>query len=93
MVTRQSLQEELAWMIDQLSKPLPPHELEAGWTEQGRVAMLKFFEDLDSKLGNGEKLPEVNIPRGMDSWGIVEGQLLKKAAELSLDLKKFSSGT
>lgn len=71
-------------LISTLSGPLTEDDIRGGWTEASRVAMLKFFTDLKTKLQSHEELPRgLNIPRGMDSWGVVNGRLLRQGAKLS----------
>lgn len=82
-------------LIKRLSNSLSQEELDNGWTEDSRQAMLMFFETLRSDLRSGldvsEKLEYRSIARGMDHWGISDGQLLNDATEISSEIRKLYS--
>ena len=91
MITRDEIANRLENLIGQLSKELPPTEIQNGWTEDSRQAMLKFFQRLHSDLASGvvvsSKTEYVTISRGMDHWGITGGELLEEAAKISFAIK------
>jgi hypothetical protein len=89
MATKEDLLVKVREMVGRLSGPLPPDELKGGWTEKSRLAMRGFFTDLQSKLETGSDLPDLQITRGMDSWGIVGGDLLEQAAVISNELREL----
>jgi len=74
-------------ILEKLSKSLSQEEMDDGWTENSRQAMLKFFGSLKNDLEKGVdvsvKAEYRSIARGMDHWGIGEGELLKEATEIS----------
>ena len=75
-----------------LASPLPREELEYGWTEESREAMLALFERLRQDVEAGVRLrhrPEYfTILRGLDHWGISEGPLLQRASRISSDSRR-----
>ncbi len=79
--------------IRQLSRPLGGLELASGWTEPGRIAMLRFFELLREDLINDvdvrSKPQYLSITRGMDHWGVVDGEILRQAGEISAKIKSL----
>lgn len=79
---------EVRWMLGELEKPLAESELKGGWTEASRAAMQTMFRNIEAKLAQGE-VPALNIPRGMDTWGITGGHLLQKGAEISVGLRNL----
>ena len=93
MDKRASVIRKIERVINSLSNPLPPSEIANGWTEESRQAMLKFFKALHSQLMSGQvELAEhasFHLVRGMDHWGIIEGNLLKEASEIQCDLHEL----
>lgn len=78
------------WMIDRLSRPLSVSDLQYGWIEESRLVFLAYFQDLEQKLIAEQPIPALNIPRGMDTWGILGGNLFQMAAEISVELPKLN---
>jgi hypothetical protein len=76
-------------VIGELSLPLTSKEAAEGWTERGKVAIEAFFKELRSKILSGEPLPSLSIARGLDHWGVVNGELLEKSAKISNDLRNI----
>jgi hypothetical protein len=79
-------------LIDQvleiLSRPLPPVELENGWGEPDRLYFTDYFARLRKQIAEGNAtmpydLEYINLSRSMDDRGISRGQLLHRAAEIS----------
>jgi hypothetical protein len=93
MDKRTAVLRKIEQMINKLSNPLPPSEIANGWSEESRQAMLKFFKNLHSELTSGQfNLAEhasFHLIRGMDHWGIIEGDLLEEAAEIQADLREL----
>lgn len=79
-------------IITTLSNPLSADNMGGGWSEESRLAMLRFFETLRDDLVNGvdvsAKAEYASIARGMDHWGIVSGQLLEDATRVSAEIRK-----
>jgi hypothetical protein len=80
-------------MIARLSKPLSPSDIRDGWSEQSRKAISEVLEELRARLLTDEPLTEaekqLSISRGMDTWGIVSGDLLEEGAEISNQLREL----
>ncbi len=93
MDKRASVIRKIKRMINSLSNPLPPSEIASGWTEESRHAMLNFFKDLYSQLMSDQfdlaEHASFHLVRGMDHWGIIEGDLLEEASEIQCDLHEL----
>jgi hypothetical protein len=75
-------------LIGELSSPLRPDEVAHGWCKASQEAMLQFFEDLRQKVIAGEQLPYLGIVRGLDHWGVSDGELFRKASEVDHELRE-----
>ena len=82
---------QLIAMIDALltrtQMPLTAAEIRDGWTEGAQRAAVKFLENLRTQVVSEEQLPQMNLARALDSWGVVSGELLDSFAELSNALR------
>jgi len=90
-----TLLEKIDRIVDEMSGSLPDAESSHGWTEESRVALLKSFRDLRSRLANDELLKAditLNFPRGMDMWGIFGGNWFSQGAEITRDLHQYMEG-
>jgi hypothetical protein len=92
MDPQDSLLQQIDCMIERLSNTLPVKETEGGWTRKSQEFFLEFFGKLKRALLKGETMACGSIGRGMDHWGIVSGNLLKDADEISLLIDEMSSG-
>jgi len=94
MTSRIEVANRIEKLINKLSRQLPPQEIQNGWTEDSRKAMLDFFQRLHSDLVAGvavsTKTEYITIPRGMDHWGITDGELLEEAAKISDAIKRLN---
>ncbi len=83
-------------MVDRLSEPLSEPEFKSGWTQESKDAMREFFARLRDDLAGGRKVADVpeyrSISRGMDHWGIVEGELLDEADTISAEIRSLTCG-
>jgi hypothetical protein len=83
---REKLRGRLDDIIEKLSRPLPPAELQHGWTEQSKTAMRSLFERMRADLTAGKELKSVPhyiaVVRGLDHWGIASGELFDSAANI-----------
>jgi hypothetical protein len=56
--------------------------------------MVEVFEKLRNRLESPEPLSDkdkqLNLPRGMDFWGITGGDLLEEGAQISCELDRTS---
>jgi hypothetical protein len=95
MANRATIIDRLDRMIARLSKPLLPSDVRDGWSEEARKAILEVLEELRARLLNDQPLTaaekELSISRGMDSWGVVSGDLLEEGAEISNQLRELKS--
>lgn len=93
MKTTDLLLQRVDKIVRKLSNQLSENDIDGGWCEESRLAMLKFFETLRDDLLNGvdvsTKAEYASIARGMDHWGIVSGQLLEEATGISAEIRKF----
>lgn len=89
MADKEIILNKVRWMIDRLTQPLSDADLKYGWIEKSRLAFLTYFQNLEQKLVAGQPIPALNIPRGMDTWGILGGDLFQTAAEISVELPKL----
>lgn len=87
MDNRKEIERRVLNIMDRLSKPLAELERGSGWTEESRVSMLEFFRRLKHDIETGRAVEDVAeyraIVRGMDCWGVVQGELLEEAAAIS----------
>lgn len=86
-MTRSELIDAVQKITEKLSKPLPPAEYAAGWSEASRTEVLRFFQKLESDLRSGADISYMPIGKGLDSLGIGGGDLLEEACRISLALK------
>jgi len=93
MANRTTVIDRLDRMIARLSKPLLPSDIRDGWSEDGRKAILEVLERLRTRLQSDEPLTEaekrLSISRGMDTWGVLAGDLLEEGAEVSNQLREL----
>lgn len=83
----QILLEKIDGVIDVLAVPLSASEAADGWTPESKKVIKIFFEGLKQKLQSGETLPPMNISRSLDHWGVISGEILEKAAQISNELR------
>jgi hypothetical protein len=76
-------------IVGELSHPLSLQEADEGWTEKSKTAIGVFFKELRSNILSGGPLPPLSIARGLDHWGVVNGELLEKAAVISNQLRNM----
>lgn len=85
---RTNVIDKVEGVIRTLSASLPADELANGWNDESQRAMLAYFLDLRGRLRRGEipKDTDLTIVRGLDHWGVLNGRLLREAAEISVEL-------
>jgi hypothetical protein len=91
-ITRVDLERRMDVLMQKLSTPPTSSEFKEGWTESSKKAMKNMVGDVQNRLRSGQPNIDISFSRGMDSWGIVEGEILEEAAELSNALREFSHG-
>jgi len=87
MKTRDQLLAEIDSLCTRTQMPLTATEVRDGWTEEAQQAAIKFLEKLRIQVVSEERLPQMNLARSLDSWGVVSGELLDRYAELSNNLR------
>ena len=88
VTTREDVLRAIKTMIARLTRPLPAEKYRNGWTERSRLIYESQFRELEQVM-EGHIPPEradlahLNIPKSTDHLGIVDGDLLEKAAWIS----------
>ncbi len=89
---RRLLLELVQRISEEMASPLRPEELEHGWTEESRQAMMVFFERLREDVEGGvrlcQRLEYSTILRGLDHWGITEGRMHERASQISTAVRE-----
>ncbi len=95
METRKmQLIEEIDNLIERLSDPLLPSDRQHGWDEKSQTVMLKYYEDLRSRLTSGGPLkpPDIyGLARGLNDLGIWGGMLENSAYRIASELRAQKS--
>lgn len=86
---RAVLVNEVRRYITRLKEPLSQSDAVAGWEPANRADAIMMFIDLENNLVSGE-LPKPSLIRTLDSWGMAGGDLLRKAAEIEIQLSALS---
>ena len=78
-------------MIGRLSGELPPEEVANGWDALHQETMLHFFQRMRERMQRDERptVTDVTIVRGLDHTGIIRGQLLDEAVDISNELRPW----
>ncbi len=87
-MTRMELIQAVHGLCDKLSKPLPPEELAAGWTELSRIHYLEIFKELETVLRGGVKVPYFPIAKNLNHSGISSGEFCEDAVKIDLALNE-----
>lgn len=87
MKTKDQLIAEIDALLARTQTPLTATETRDGWTEGAQQAAIRFLEKLRTQVVSEEQLPQMNLARALDSWGVVSGELLDGYAELSNNLR------
>jgi hypothetical protein len=82
-----SIRAKINVILDALAEPVTVAEANDGWTKESKASFKVFFEDLLDNLCGGQEIPPICISRAMDAWGIVNGEVLVLAAQISNDLR------
>jgi hypothetical protein len=84
------IRSEIRSLIATLSEPLEQEEISAGWTGQAQQAMLKLLGEIDHDIEAGNSLPKnLSIGRGLDHWGVEDGELFQRMCALSNCLREL----
>jgi hypothetical protein len=79
--------EDLNKLAADLCLPLSKADEAAGWTTRAQGALLNLLNEIREALVEGRPIPNLYIGRGLDHWGVVEGDLLERACALSISLR------
>lgn len=90
MTTKPELQRLLDDLAQRLSQTLSPVDTQNGWTVDAQQAIGLLIADLRVKLATGKELPHISLSRGLDSWGILGGDLAEATAVLSNAMREFT---
>ena len=71
--------------VARLKRDMARLESEAadGWTPESKKSVKRFFESLKKTLQSNDTVPEMNIARSLDHWGIISGEILEQSAQIS----------
>ncbi len=86
-MANQTIDKKIDAVLVDLSAPVSASEFADGWTPESKKAMKAFFENLKNKLQSDEPLPPLNISRALDHWGVVNGSILEKSAQISNEIR------
>jgi len=93
MVTREEILEKVNKLLKQLSGPLSQSEMDNGWNDEIKSFWLGFFQrmknDLESNVPISKRLEYTQIGRGLDSNGIIDGELLEDAVTISVCMRRL----
>lgn len=87
---KMQLMEEIDNLIERLSDPLLPSDQQHGWDERSQTVMLKYYNDLRSRLAKGGPLkpPDIyGLARGLNDLGICGGILENGAYRIASELR------
>ena len=82
-------------IVERLSMPLSPEDINCGWRDKSKEAMIRFFRTMLSDFQNKPpriKIEYMTIARGLDAWGIDGGILEEKAIKISRAVNEFKNG-
>jgi hypothetical protein len=89
MYSRVDLEHKVEAILRRLRSGLTEEDVQSGWTERARDAMIVFFDRMLRDVHTGQSLMPLEyrtILRGLDHWGVVAGELFDKAAEISANV-------
>ena len=84
----QRILEKIDCVIDALAVPVSASEAADGWTPESKKSVKRFFESLKKTLQSNDTVPEMNIARSLDHWGIISGEILEQSAQISNELRE-----
>jgi hypothetical protein len=90
-MTKEEILEDIELILERLAKPLTTKDIADGWSIECRKMIIRVFEDIKATLLSEGKLPPMFIARGLDHWGVIDGDLLEFAAKISNKLRRYSS--
>jgi hypothetical protein len=86
MYSRVDLERKIEEVLLHLRSGLSEEDVRSGWTERAREAMIVFFDRMLRDVHTGQSLMPLEyrtILRGLDHWGVMEGELFDQSAEIS----------
>lgn len=80
-------------MIAKLQGNLNDEDRRLGWNDRSQAAMLNFFRQFAEDLSSGKDLSNCphygTVIRGLDHWGISDGELFNDAIVISNQFRKL----
>lgn len=89
MISKSELEARIDVLLSALAAPLSAADERDGWTPAAREAFQRMLTEIQRALASKEDVPDVSLSRGLDSWGVVGGELSERAAELSNALREY----
>jgi hypothetical protein len=86
-MNNQILINKVQGIVGMLSTPVSASEAADGWTSESKKLSKMFFEKLEQEIQSGESLPPMNISRSLDHYGVIGGEILEIAAQISNELR------
>jgi hypothetical protein len=76
-------------LLQKLAKPLQEEEIKNGWTEKTQIKTIDILTEFKNELSAGKKSPDINLIRGLDYSGVLEGKLMKGCASFAIMVKHY----
>jgi hypothetical protein len=95
LVTRKEIIKDIQNFLVELSKPFSNEDTKGGWTDKTRETAISFFRLLELDLNDrsvdfSKKEGYLNLVRGLDFWGVIEGPLFESALNISNKVRDIS---
>lgn len=84
--TRKRFPAQVTDLIGRLKRPLSSQEARDGWTDQSKAAIASYFERRLAEYGQGTLVEDEGLVRGLDAWGVGDGDLYYLALRLNRGL-------
>lgn len=69
--------------IERLRRPLLAQDQANGWTDERRLEVLRYFENLENDLVSRREIPFYSLIRALDGMGISDGDLLEELCRIN----------
>jgi len=84
------LVEVIGEIITALAGPLTEDEISGGWTDKSKIHYHRLFLDFQTDLLSKSRKPwPTQFARGLDYWGVIEGDLHEKIMYASAKLREI----
>ena len=84
--------QEIDLVIESLGSPVTAKEASDGWTSKSKMAVHALMKSLKEKLQSGTELPPMSISKALDHWGVIDGEILERVAEISNQIRQLQRG-